>query len=116
MSNVYKISFLEPKAHWNWVSVSSINKEAFLGFIDYLYRLDRDIEILPYIPGGLLAGMGGNPYMDKTYLVERIARKIKEKVPKEEIFEEFTYIYNEDNKTQIYFMEANHAFRKKQKK
>jgi len=101
----YKITFLEPRLHWNWVTVSSIDKETFLGFIDYLYNLDRDIEVLPYIPGGLIACTGANPWMDKTYLVKRIARSIKDRKPKEEIFEEFTYISNKDNKAQIFFAE-----------
>ena len=105
MNNVYKISFLEPRAHWNWVSVSSISKEVFLGFIYYLYNLNRDIEILPYIPGGLVAGMGAKPHMDKTYMVRKIVRNIKNKEPIEEIFEDFSYIYEDDNKAKIYFIE-----------
>jgi len=29
----YEITFLKPRAEYNWVSVSSITKEEFLGFI-----------------------------------------------------------------------------------
>ncbi len=102
---IYEISFIEPKAHWNWVSVSSISKNIFLDFIDYLYSLDREIEALPYIPGGLVAGMVGKPYMDKTYLVKEIVEKIKDKEPKEEIFEIFCHIKSAYNKAQIFFIE-----------
>ena len=97
----YEISFLEPKAYRNWVSVSSISKEVFLGFIDYLYSLDRDIEVLPYIK----CEMFTESNTDKTYLVKRIARIIKDKCPKEDIFEEFTYIPEDDNEAHVYFIE-----------
>ena len=102
---IYEISFIEPKAHWNWVSVSSINKDIFLDFIDYLYNLDREIEVLPYIPGGLVAAMIPKPYMDKTYLVKGIVEKIKAKEQKEELFEVFCHIKSADNQAKIFFIE-----------
>ena len=106
MNKTYGISFLKPRAHWNWVSVSTIDKETFQGFIDYLYDLDRDIEVLPYIPGGLSAGMIAKPNMDKTYLVERIVKRIKNKESREMMFREFTFVSDpEDNEADIHFVE-----------
>ena len=79
----YKISFYLDKP--NWVNASNIDNKTFYDFIDYLYQLDRDINVLPYIPGG-----GGplccDPTTNKTYLVEDIASCIKEKIPFELIF------------------------------
>ena len=102
----YKISFLEPRAKWNWVTVSSISKETFNDFIDYLYSLNRDIEVLPYIPGGLLAGMGAKPDMDKTYLVKEIVGIIKDKKPVKEIYRTmWSFWKDEDFETDIAFIE-----------
>ena len=78
----YKITFDHTLSECNWNSISSIDKETLDGFIDYLYSLDRHIQILPYIPGG---GPFLNPYLDKTYKVHQIVDDIKHKVPKDEM-------------------------------
>lgn len=105
MNKEYRITFLEPRTPWNWATVTSIDKATFLGFVDYLYNLDRDIEIQPFIQCGFTSSSKIKPNMDKTYLVKRIVRRIKDNDSKEEVFEEFTYLYNEDNKAQIFFIE-----------
>ena len=106
MSNNYEISFLEPKARWNWVSVSSIAKETFDGFIDYLYNLDREIEILPYIPGGYAAPMHIREDLDKTYLVKQIVGIIKDKKPVKEIYKAMLFFRKDENyETDLAFIE-----------
>ena len=60
--NVYTITFKD-KGRRNWVSLSSITKETIDGFIKYLYSLNRDINVLPYIPGG---GPYLNPYLSRN--------------------------------------------------
>lgn len=102
----YEIKFLEPKANWNWVSVSSISKKDFDDFIDYLYNLDRDIEVLPYIPGGYAAPMHIREDLDKTYLVKQIVGIIKDKKPVKEIYKAIRYFRkDEDFETDIAFIE-----------
>ena len=66
--NIYRISFLIPN-EYNWVNISSISDETLNEFANYLYSLDRDIEVLPYIPGGLHCGICAYPELDRTYLV-----------------------------------------------
>ena len=87
----YKIKFLKSNKNPNWVNVSNIDKKTFNDFISYLYQLNRDIVVLPYIPGG-----GGpihvDPSTDRTYLVEGIADSIKNKTPINEIL--FSYFVN----------------------
>lgn len=102
----YEITFLKPRADYNWVSVSSITKEEFLGFIDYLYSLDRDIEIQPYIPGGYAALMLIREDLDKTYLVEQIVRIIKDKKPVVEIYKIMDHVRQKENhESDIVFIE-----------
>ena len=102
----YEITFLKPRVKWNWVTVSSINKEDFLGFINYLYNLDRDIEIQPYIPGGYVAPMHIKEDLDKTYLVKLIANIIKDKKPVSEIYKIINFVRKEkEHESDIAFIE-----------
>ena len=73
-NKIYEISFIAGTI--NWVSISSIDKNTLDAFIDYLYKLDRDIILDKYIPGGLV-GVAVRPYLDKTSIVEKMIREIK---------------------------------------
>lgn len=102
----YEITFLKPRAKWNWVTVSSINKEDFSGFIDYLYNLDRDIEVQPYIPGGYATPMHIKKDLDKTYLVKEIVKIIKDKKPVSEIYRIINFVRkDEEHESDIAFIE-----------
>ena len=84
--NKYKISFKYSKYNegLNWVAVSSITKEDLNGFIEYLCSLNRDIEVLPFIPGGLI-GFRVKADKDETKSVIQIAKDIKNKVDKDKM-------------------------------
>ena len=85
----YKIESIKPEDDYpNWVCLSSIDKKTFYDFIDYLYSLDRDIEVLPYIPGGAPLGIP-KPYLDQTYIVRGIASDIKNKRDIDEILSQY---------------------------
>ena len=102
----YEITFLKPRAEWNWVTVSSISKDVFSGFLDYLYNLGRDIEVQPYIPGGYASPMHIRDDLDRTYLVEQIVKLIKEKKPFTEIFKVIRFINaKEEYETDTFFIE-----------
>lgn len=65
----------------NWVSLSSVDKETFYGFVDYLYSLDREIVVLPYICGGFTPPFRPVEDKDLTRNVIAIAKDIKNNAP-----------------------------------
>lgn len=89
--NIYRISFLIPN-EYNWVNISSISVKTLNEFAKYLYSLNRDIEVLPYIPGGLHCGICAYPELDRTYLVNRIVKDIKDKLPIKKLFAKY-FVY-----------------------
>ena len=106
---IYRISFRINT--FNWVSLSSISKDELMDFIKYLYSLKRSINVFPYIPGGLAAGCIPNPYMDKTYLVERIAKDIKNKTDIDKMLNTITRDFiSEKSCYGIHFIEDVYEF------
>ena len=83
---IYKITFKKGEKH-NWINVSSISKEVFYSFIDYLYSIGKDpyssnrmIVIMPYVSGGAPCGVG-IPNLDRTGNVLGVYKDIEDKVP-----------------------------------
>ena len=99
-----KITFVDPHIS-NWGNISSITKEFLDDFIKYLYSLDRDIEVYPYIPGGG-APLGINPYTDKTYIVTNLAKAIKNKESIYPLLDKY-FFHDEEHSNEfgIYFVE-----------
>jgi len=97
----------------NWALISSIYKNTFNQFIDYLYSLKRDIPVQPYISGGLVGPMHAVLDLDKTFKVKMLVEAIKNKVPKDNMLNYFLYCgwvfpkpkLDIDNKYNIHFIE-----------
>ena len=86
--NVYLIKFIYPGKHPNWANISNIDKKTFDEFVDYLYSLKRNIDVLPYISGGMI-GMHILEDLDRTYIVKDIVDDIKKSLPKNELFDKY---------------------------
>lgn len=87
----YTITFYDNP---HWVSLSNIDKKTFYGFIDYLYSLDRNIIVLPYISGGLEGPCKPVNDKDRTDKVLSIVKDIKDKVP---VHKMLTHYFSENN-------------------
>ena len=110
--NKYKISFKYSKYNegLNWVAVSSITKEDLNGFIEYLCSLNRDIEVLPFIPGGLI-GFRVKADKDETKSVIQIAKDIKNKVDKDKMLNHhFPGDLYEEQFSTMHFIEDEYEF------
>lgn len=110
--NIYKISFKKNSHHnYRWrASISSISKKELLNFIKYLYSLNRDILVFPYLPGGL-SGVALRPYMNKTDLVKNIAKDIEDKVPIDKMLNKnFNRDKNDRSTYGIHFSEDVYEF------
>ena len=115
-NRVYLIKFKSPNKLPNWVNISNIDKTTLDEFIDYLYALKRNINILPYICGGLSPGPHAD--LDRTYLVQRIVDDIKKNFPKNELLNKhivhcWDYPETYDNPFDLFFKEDVYEFMEK---
>lgn len=94
---VYLIKFNKSSEEQpNWVSFSNIDKTTFDEFVDYLYLLKRNINVLPYISGGMTVIPHDD--LDRTYVVERIVDDIKKGISKTELLNKhFVHRWNHQN-------------------
>lgn len=108
-SKKIEITFISPN-YPNWANISSISKEFLNDFIKYLYSLNRDIEVYPYIPGGGVP-LGINPNTDKTYIVKDLVKSIKNKESIYKVLDKY-FFHVEDNSNEfgIYFIEDLYEF------
>lgn len=92
---IYRISFYSGDKP-NWIAISNIDKETLDSFIDYLYSLERNINIFPYVSGGMT--VVPHDEMDRTFLVKRIVGDIKKKIPKNEMLNrQFVHRWDDSN-------------------
>lgn len=104
---VYRIKFYSTMP--NWVSVSTIEKRTMDEFIRYLYSLDRNIVVLPYISGG--GGAQGNPTTDRTCIPKSIAEGIRKKEDIDTLLNKYISWGEEGEKfRKIHFMEDVYEF------
>ena len=101
--HLFEIKFDRGGPHW--VSISNIPKNMMDDFISYLYELDREIILDKYIPGGFV-GVAIRPYLDKTKLVKKIIKDIKNKVDVNEMLNNIHFSLNDNNNpNNLHFVE-----------